>query len=115
MKKITTILLALFSCSAPLFADVIQNIRFLGDGTGTSQYNPLGKAIDIVLDALVSAPVAGICLGIFIIRCVIAYRDSDSEKGRKVVIAFAVTCIVVFLTIPFVTKMIAVAAVVQQK
>ena len=89
-----SMLFATSRTSATGTTEIVRNI------TVGQQNNPLARAIDVLLLGLTSAPVATVCIGLFVWRMVIAYRDTDTEKGKKVFLTFMTVCIIVISIIP---------------
>lgn len=96
---LAALMLAMSTC---LFADgMISSLKFTANGT--SAENPLGPAMDVIVD-LITSPTAGfLVIGVFAIRCLIAYAEGDDDKVRKQFVQLVVVAAVVMLVAGFVT------------
>lgn len=96
---LAALMLAIPAC---LFADgLISGLTFTANGTSAD--NPLGPAMDVIVD-LITSPTAGfLVIGVFGFRCLIAYAEGDDDKVRKQFVQLVVVTAVVVLVAGFVT------------
>ena len=102
LKKVSMVLTALLT-SASLFADpsLMSKVVFTADGTRGD--NPLGPAMDIIVDLMLSPTAGFLVISFFAVRCLIAYAESDSEKIKKNTVQLVLVAGIVLLIASFIT------------
>lgn len=102
LKKVSMVLTALLT-SASLFADpsLMSKVVFTADGTRGD--NPLGPAMDIIVDLMLSPTAGFLVISVFAVRCLIAYAESDSEKIKKNTVQLVLVAGIVLLIASFIT------------
>lgn len=97
-----TMLAATFVSPASLFArgtGLIEGIRFTSQGVTAD--NPLGPAMDVIVDLLTSPTAGFLVIAVFAARCLIAYAEGDEQKVRRQFVQLVLVAGVVILLVGF--------------
>lgn len=69
---------------------------------GATGINPLGEAMDVIIDFLISPTAGFLVISVFAARCLIAYSENDMEKLKKNFVQLVLVAAVVLLITSFI-------------
>lgn len=100
-KTVLTAFTALTAASQ-LFAEpnLMSKVVFTADGSRGD--NPLGPAMDVIVDMLLSPTAGWLVISVFAARCLIAYAEDDTEKIKKNFIQLVLVAGIVILLTSFI-------------
>lgn len=102
LRKVSMMLTTALLTSASLFADPSLMSKVVFSAGGTRGDNPLGPAMDIIVDLMLSPTAGFLVISVFAARCLIAYAESDSEKIKKNTVQLVLVAGIVILIASFI-------------